>query len=278
MKLLKVTSLAALALLITHTGKAQVYVNVGVGYNAPAIQQLMLVEYDQNSSSTTYKGIYNSLGQGFTPAIAVGYKINPNVGLEVGYSMLIGSKITADIHDASSANVETGTQVISADMHRLMLGTRIDHNVGNIHPYIRLGIVVGLGTRVIHEVETTTTGPAFNESFHSIEEYDGGLSVGFSTGFGLTYHMSESFGIFVEAGLIAQNYAPAHSKLTTYDVDGQDQLGSMTIRQKETNYVDEYTTTNPSNDGAPDEDLSFYFPASSMGISVGLHFWFGAAH
>ncbi len=276
MKLLKITSLAALALLISHTATAQLYINVGVGYNAPAIQQLMMVDYNQGQSSTTYKGIYNSLGQGFMPAIAIGHKINPNVGIEIGYGMLIGSKITADINDASSANVETGTQVMSANIHRLMLGARIDRNEGNVHPYIRIGIVVGVGTRVINEVETTTTGPAFSSSYHSIEEYDGGMSVGFSTGFGLTYHVSESFGIFVEAGLIAQNYAPTHSEITTLDVDGQDQLGSMTIRQKETNYVDEYTTTNPPNDGEPDEDLSFYFPASSMGISIGIHLWFPA--
>jgi len=274
MKLLKITSLAALALLLSHDANAQVYVNLGVGYNAPAIQQLILVDYNQTSGSTTYKGIYNSLGQGFEPDLTVGYRINPNVGIEIGYGMLLGSKITADIYDASDPNIESGTEIIKARMHRLTLGGRVSYEEGEVHPYLRLGIVVGVGTRVTDEYETTTTGPSFSSSYHRIEEYDGGMAVGFTTGFGLTFHVSETIGFFVEAGLIAQNYSPTHSEITLFDVDGQDQLGSMTIRQKETDYVDEYTATNPSNDGEPRKDLSFYFPASSMGISAGIHFWF----
>lgn len=276
MQILKITSLAALTLLLSHTAKAQVYINVGVGYGAPALKELVAVEYNSTQSSDTYTGIYSSLGQGIQPQIAIGYKINPNVGVEVGYGFLMGSKITADINDASNPNfTEVGTQVMQARMQRIIIGTRVAYTEGNIHPYMRMGIVLGMGTQVISETETTTTGPSFSSSYHRIDEYTGGLSIGFTGGLGLTYHLSESFGIFAEAGLTAQNYSPEHGETTTYHIDGQDQLGSMTIRQKQTDYVDEYTVSGPPNDGAPDQDLSFQLPMSSFGLAIGIHLWFG---
>lgn len=276
MRLLKITSFAVLALLFTHTANGQVYVNVGIGYGAPALRDLIAVDYEATQSSETYTGVYSSLGMGFQPDLTLGYKFNENVGLELGYGFLLGSKIVSEVNDASSPNVETGEQRIHARMHRLMLGTKVTAADGDFHPYIRVGFALGVGGKVISEMETTTTGPSFSGAYHSLEEYSGGMAFGFNGGIGFTYHVSDAFGIFVEAAMIAQNYAPAHSELTTLDIDGQDQLGSMTIRQKQTDYVTEYTNpSGPPNDGAPDEDLRFYLPMSSIGIGAGVHFYFG---
>lgn len=275
MQLFKITSIAALALLITHTAKAQVYINVGVGYGAPALRELVLIDYNSTQSSDTYTGIYSSLGQGIQPQITFGYKINPSVALEAAYGFLLGSKITADINDASNPNfTEVGTQELQARMQRVIIGARVAYEEGNIHPYMRMGIVLGLGASVISEVQTTSTGPSFNSSYHRIEEYSGGMSIGFTGGLGLTFHLTDAIGIFAEAGMTAQNYSPDHSELTRYDLDGQDQLSTMNIRQKQTDYVNEYTYTSPPNDGQPDQDLSFHFPMSSFGLAVGVHFWF----
>lgn len=275
MRILKLASVAALTLLLSNTAKSQVYINVGLGYGAPALRELVAVEYNSDQNSDTYKGIYSSLGQGFQPHVVVGYKLNPNIGVEIGYGYLLGSKITADINDASNPNfVETGTQEMQARMQRITIGTRVAYTEGHIHPYLRMGIVLGMGTKVISETNTTSTGPAFNSSYHRIEEFSGGLSVGFSGGLGLTYHVSESLGIFAEAGMTAQNYSPDHGVITKYDLDGQDQLGSMNTRQKHTDYVTEYTDNGNSNNDVPDQDLRFHLPMSSFGIAVGIHLWF----
>jgi hypothetical protein len=274
MKLLKITSLAALALLITHKANSQVYINVGVGYGAPALRELVAIDYDDQSNSTGYKGIYSSYGMGLQPEIAFGYKFNPNVGLEFGYGYLMGSKISADINDASSPNVETGTTESWVRMHRFMIGARVTASEGAWQPYMRVGMSFGVGGKLIDETETTTTGPAFNSSYHRVEEYTEGVAFGFTGGLGIHYHLSDMFAIYMEASMVAQNWSPNHSELTTLDVDGQDQLNGMTIRQKETDYVTEYTTTNPPNDGAPDESLRFFLPMSSIGITAGVHFYF----
>ena len=277
MRTLKITTIAVFALLLSHSAKAQIYIDLGVGYGAPALRQLVAVEYNSTQNSSTFKGIYSSLGQGIQPQLVVGYKINPNTGIEIGYGFLLGSKISADINDASNPNfTETGTQEMYARMHRLSLGTRVAYTEGNIHPYIRMGIIFGVGAKVISTTETTTTGPSFNETYSREEEYTGGLSIGFTTGLGLRYHISESFGIYLEAGLIAQNYSPAHSEITRFDIDGQDQLGGMTTRQKQTDYVDEFTDSGSPIDGEPDQDLKFHLPMSSWAISAGVHFYFGA--
>jgi opacity protein-like surface antigen len=275
MKLVKFTSAAALALLLTHTAKAQVYINVGVGYGAPALREMLLVDYDDQQNSTTYKGVYSSLGAGLQPQIAFGYKFNPNIGLEFGYGYLLGQKVTADINDASSPNVETGTQEMWARMHQFMIGARVTASEGSWQPYMRVGMGFGVGGRLYTETETTTSGPSFSSSYHSMEEFDGGVAFGFTGGLGIHYHLTEMFGIYGEASMVAQNWSPNHSEITTLDFDGQDQLGSMTIRDKQTDYVKEYTATNPPNDGQPDEELRFFVPMSSIGVTVGVHFYFG---
>lgn len=275
MKHIKTITIAALAVLLSHTAYSQSYINIGIGYGAPALRELVAVEYDDNGTNTTYTGIYTSLGQGFQPGLTFGWKFNPNIGMEFGYGYLLGSKITSNINDASSPNVETGTEKIWARMHQIMIGGRVTAHEGNLQPYMRLGVLIGIGGQVFSELETTTTGPTFNSSYHRIEEYNQGVSLGFTTGLGVHYHMSDMFAIFVEANMNGQNYSPNHSIITKLDVDGQDQLGSMNIRQKETEYVKEYTTQDPQNDGAPDQELRFFLPMSSIGVAVGLHFYFG---
>src|ERR1044072_4971923 len=125
MRLIKITSIAALLLLSAHKADAQVYINLGIGYGAPALRDLVAIDYHSTQSSQTYKGIYSSLGMGFQPDVIIGYKVNPNIGFEVGYGYLIGSRITGEIDDGSSPNVETGTQEISARMSRIMIATRV---------------------------------------------------------------------------------------------------------------------------------------------------------
>lgn len=274
MKLIKITSVAALSLMLASTADAQVYVNAGVGYGAPALRELLVVEYNETDNSTMYTGVYSSLGAGLNPHIAFGYKFNPNIGLEFGYGYLLGAKTKGTITDAAGAVTGNGTYEMWARMHQFMIGARVTASEGAWQPYMRIGMAFGVGGRIWDEVQTTSTGPSFNSSYHSIEEYDGGVAFGFTGGIGIHYHLTDMFAIYGEAAMVAQNWAPTHSELTTLDVDGQDQLGSMTIRQKETNYVKEFTDVNPPNDGQPREDLRTFVPMSSIGINVGVHFYF----
>lgn len=276
MKLLKITLISVLALTISSSAKAQIYINVGVGYGLPAFRNLVAVEYSSTPSSDTYTGVYSSYGKGLQPELTLGYKLNPHFGLELGYGFLIGSKIVADINDGSTTGfTEAGEQELSARMSRIIVGGRVLFGEGDVHPHMRMGLVLGMGAKITETTSTTTTGPSFNSTFERTDEYTGGVAVGFTGGLGITYHFSDMFGIYFDAGLIAQNYSPQNSVITTYNVDGQDQLGSMTTRQKETEYVDSYTDSGSPNDGAPDQDLKFYLPMSSWGLTVGMHFYFG---
>ncbi len=276
MKRKNILALTFVTLLLGSTAKAQLYVNAGVGFGAPALRDMLLVDVNESSSSVTYTGIYSSLGTGFQPGLTLGYKVNPNIGVELGYGYLLGSRIHADIYDASSANIEEGSQEMWARMNQITIGGRVTAAEGPWQPYLCMGIGFGLGGRAYSEIETVTNGPSFNSSYHRIEVFDGGTAFAFTGGLGMNYHMSDRFGIFMEASMVAQQWSPNHSEITTLVIDGQDQLPFMTIRQKETNYVSEYTDpSGPPNDGEPDPDLRFYFPMSSIGIAAGVHFYFG---
>jgi opacity protein-like surface antigen len=275
MKHIKTIMIAVLAVLLSHTAYSQSYINIGIGYGAPALRELVAVDYNDNGTNTTYTGVYSSFGQGLTPGFTFGWKFNPNVGMEFGYGYLLGRKITSNINDVQGANTETGTEEMWARMHQIMIGGRVCKSEGSLQPYMRVGALIGIGGQVFSEMETTTTGPAFSSSYHRIEEFNQGVALGFTGGLGVHYHTSDMFAIFIEANMNAQNWSPKHSEITTLHVDGVDQLGNMSIRDKETEYVKEYTTQSPPNDGQPDQDLRFFLPFSSIGIAAGLHFYFG---
>lgn len=276
MKLLKINSLAVIILLSSHTSNAQIYINAGIGYGAPVFKNLLSADYTTTPTSGTYTGQYSSLGRGFQPQLVIGYKINPTAGIELGYGYLIGSKVVKDIEDGSDPDaVEKGTGELWARMSRISLGLRFTQAEGNLNPYMRLGMVLGVGAKVTSETNTTITGPGLNSTFSRKEEFTGGIAVGLSGALGVNYHVSETFGIFFEAGLTAQQYAPQRGLITVYKVDGQDQLGSMNVRQKETEFSEEFTESNPPNDNAPANELKYYWPMSSIDIAVGVHFFFG---
>lgn len=276
MKKLKHILIASAALLIAHSSNAQIYINVGAGYGLAAQRQMVMLETQSTSSSQTDKGIYGSFGAGVLPQLSIGYNINENCGIEANMNYLLGAKISSESNEEIAANWTSMTmQDAWARSFRAGLGFRYSFGEGSMMPYMRSGILFGFGNMITMTSEQTETMSSATTVIKMTQEYDGGTAIGFYGGLGMNYHFSDMVGMFVEIGYIGQNWAPTHSLITEYTVDGQDQLGNMDTRDKETEYLHEVTSSGTPDDTKPDQQLLWYYPMSSWGLNLGVHLYFG---
>ena len=284
MKTKKLIAAVALCgpLLLSNLQAQGLYLGLGVGYGFPAGKQADVEQTSTTSGSVTtneYTTKNLSLGKGINAGLYVGYMFNKNLGAELGISYLIGGKTT--INDKSTGNNSSSTDeyIYKGNMIRFTPALKMIIGENKLRPYMRIGMIVGIAGKLTDEYNYTNTTPGSTSSGQVITEYTGGISLGFHGGLGINYALSDKLSLFGELAGNYQNWAPKKSEITTYTQDGADQLPSMTTYQKETEFLDSFTTTSnsPSNNGVPDQQTKFYLPFSSFGINIGIVLNFGGA-
>ena len=275
MKKAKYIFATGIALITGTLLSAQMYIQVGGGYGFPANKELIAWSYKADANTETYTGEYGTFGKGMDLSLTFGYNLCDNGGVELSYSFLhpLNSQILAATYDdrSDSSIAYTGTDEFGLQMHRIMIGGRFVCGEDNFKPYMRGGIVLGMGGNFSHgDYKYSQTSSTTSQTL-IFTEYSGGIALGYYAGLGGTYSFSDMIGLYFEAGFVGQKWAPEKSVITRYEVDGQDMLPNMTTRDKETVYLDELTFTNSApNDNAPDEDLKSYLPMSTIGLNFGV--------
>lgn len=274
-------------LFATQSYSQGLYVSAGGGYGfsmAPN-SSFSATDYTRNPSGLgtveTYK-ISNgtgSFGRGLQFGATVGYMFSENIGAELNVGYLVGSKITnTDTELKNNGDTYSSTATASGNMLRLTPALRFSVGKDKLKPYMRVGLVIGVGSKIVSTYSSTDFNSSNGKT--NIDQSEmavtGGVSMGFAAGIGVNYMFSDKVGIFAELGIISQAWAPSKSVLTKSTSNGADNLPFMTTSQKETDYVNSYTTTSGTfSPGTPSIQLKQYAPFSSVGINVGVHLAFG---
>ena len=304
---IKIQSAAVIitALFTANVHSQRMYFNAGGGYGlsaAPTNIYLFfdnMLNYDYSSTNTTtYDGTTwsysyahtnkrikgnGSFGKGIQAGGTFGYMFTEHIGAELGIGNLLGAGITSKnnytseyIDLTNSANNTTNTssseETATGKMLRFIPALKITAGNGKAKPYMRTGLVIGVGAKVIDAIKPIS--PPTGGAFAVEAEYSGGIALGFSGGLGVDFKLSSHFGIFAEGGIITQRWAPKKAELTKYTIDGIDYLPTLTTDEKETEFVDSYTSGS-YNSSLPTKQLKIFLPFSSAGINVGVHFSFG---
>ena len=264
------------------------YVKVGAGYAVPMGSQSLFEETDAseilgNASVVTTKTtiVKGSYGSGINFNAAAGYKFSPFIGVDLNISYLMGKEFssTSTIETGNNSIFEVGESTKSkgfffAPAIMFMAGTE------NIRPYGLVGFIAG-SLKVEDETILFTDNTDTQAMYTVNTEVKGDFAFGFRGGLGVDFNISDRFSIYVEGIFNSIAYYPKSSEVVVADIDGDDVLSDLTVRQRETVYVDEITTT--SINGAiqidPDEplqELRSPRPLSSVGVNVGLKIKLGS--
>ena len=309
MKINKIAALVVAGTLVAGTASAQgvsstnsstnsssqgsgLYIDFNLGYNFGLNSQVL--GYN-NTNSQAANGDYTSknevitgsFGKGMNIGGTVGYMFNANIGAELGINYLMGGTTSSeDINSSAIVGQEyskTSTTDMSASM--LQLNPSIVFSLGKegFNPYAKFGMVIGTSGKITGE--ETLSGNEWDGSSNSVvavnatktHELSGSTAFGWSAAIGGTYAFNENMGLFGELNMINMGWSPSKGEITEYKEDGVDMLVGSTVRDRETDYVNETTwTSTPStpDETKPNESLKNTYSFGSMGIKVGFRYNF----
>jgi opacity protein-like surface antigen len=256
---MKKSLLMFIAIFIAGSMSAQFYAGVKLGYGFGAQKS----DIGSTVTNTSTANIWGSLGQGFTPGLKLGYFFNDNLGVEMQINYFMGAKLTvADVDMTGYTNLTTAQssqlRLIPALVYKTDMGV-----------YGRFGMVIPASGKTIIEKEEVSMATGTSVTTNVTQEFHGSFAMGFAGAFGYEFELSDNLKLFGELEYIGLSIKGKTSEVTTYTVNGADQLPAMTSYQKEANYVDELnaSSNNGSYNTSPDMAKAKDVLRSSAGYS-----------
>lgn len=263
-------SVIAIGLFANNISAQGPYVSINAGYGfQTSTQNISYFNfYNQTSGggSTTNEQINVSFGKGINAGAAIGYMFNKNIGTELGVSYLIGGKSTA--RDISSNRITDYT--LSSNMFRITPSLLFASGFDMINPYVKFGMIVGFGSIKYEYTDNNDGDIEFRK-----RTLNGGAAIGLTSALGLKFHLNDKFSLFGEINVVNLSYAPTKGEYTAATYNGIDELPGMTTRERNSEFLDKYTYSNPQQDSQPRQELKEKMPFGSVGLNIGLCYNFG---
>ncbi len=264
--------LLILVMFIAGSLSAQLYVGGKLGYNFGAQKTAF------TTTAADFKSIdvnFASLGQGLVPGLKVGYFLNDNWGVELGFDYFMGSVISYNVvgfHPLAGSYLTT----IELQSTQIRLSPQLVYK-SDMGMYGRFGMMLPVSGKTT----ANTTSVIGTKTYVKNMENKGTFSLGFTAALGYEYELSDALKLFGEFQYTGLAIKSKSSLVTEYTIDGADQLGGMTTYQKETVSVDvlnassNNTTYNTSADMSKAQDvLRTSSNYSAFGINIGVNFAF----
>lgn len=257
-------------LLLVSTTFAQVYVRVNVGYNLPMNSALLMVDDDYNSSSGTWNlsGVYGSYGSGFSAHAAFGGGFGNGVlGYDIEAGYLVGKKYeVVNSYAYSNNNLSETTNTGYARSIQFAPALTFTAGTGDLHPFARLGPVIGVTSITKREEWKATGEPLYVQEY----KYSGGVAFGFKGVVGVAYSLSAVVDLFAEVDFISMSYTATKRKLEELSVDGEDQKDQIPQDRLEEDLEKDYEIGGEEYFPPVREPA----PMGSIGLQFGVKFKF----
>jgi len=269
MKKITTTLLLAIGLITANNLKSQgLYVHTISSYGFSLAPMAISANYN---SSGIIESVRSSFGKGLEFGAGLGFQFNKNIGAEINASYLIGGK--SEFTDATNPNTPADVETLKGRMLRIIPTIKITAGE-KIRPYTKFGFILGLGNKLIDE-SVRYDFPGMIVKTEETVEFTGGLSMGFKGNLGVDFSLSDNLSVFGEVNFISQGWAPKKNATTKYLVNGEDKLSTLSVYNSETEFLDSYDTNANYDPNQPRQSLKVYFPFSSWGFNVGIHYSFG---
>ena len=169
---------------------------------------------------------------------------------------------------------------VSASIIRITPALRLTTSYEHVNVYAKAGCVIGFNGHYVDNYEGesyNTNPPIYGQAVKITQEYKGRTSAGFSGSIGFLYNASKNISIFLEGNGIAHSWAPKKGEITQYEINGTNQLSSLTVSEREFEFVDKVTENNHPPADEPEKILMRYIPMSAFFINIGVQLRFGSS-
>jgi hypothetical protein len=264
------SAILILGLLLTGiSSQAQnIFVRVGLGCAVSTAADFSSEYTYITSGSNKLTTKRTGLGTGVPVVVAAGYKISRYFAIEMGIDYLYGFKSVVE----NNYQLYTTEYKTRGSMLSIVPAAIITFPMEKIQPYARLGLKVGLLNSKTEKYHRTPS-PMGQEIASNSKDY-GGVAIGVQAAMGTEYSLNHFMSLFGEIQVDGISYSPQHGKYTEYASGGVDILGSMTVKEKEWDYVKEYNTVNSIPGTRPDQVESVNHQFGNVGLLLGIKFYF----
>lgn len=248
------------------------YLRAGTGFAIPvAFTGDTLGEFTNVVDSATFSTeiLTGSLGGGIPLSVDVGFMFTDNIGLQVGGTFLLGTRVDRGGLQSADATISRSS---TTRQFRIMPGIVITADSGKVQPYGRFGLSLPLSTTTTIKVDSSGGGVVTQQELRIASA----SNPGFQGAFGANFWLNDKFMLFAEAQLLAQRVRTGTGELTRWTRDGANQLDGLDVIDTQWIYVEEVNTEsngmNPATDNPdlPREVLSYTQNIGSLAIRVGL--------
>ena len=283
-KHLNLLILLGLCMIVKSTYSQKLYFNFGVGNNYIASTNFQMTDntdiYSTTGTATQVTGIKRSIsenvsfGKGFQYGGTIGYMPSKSVCLELNINYIKSSIFEDKYCEKFSSFDNVFSQKYQAQMLRFSPSLRFTLENEIICPYMKTGLVIGVGTKIHVEEYFDFRGQNNTEVAQESEfEMSGGISVGFAAGIGINIKTDKCYGFFSEINFISQTWAPEKLSYTKFYQNSMNVMAYVPVNIKESVFVDSFSNNVPnSNTDSPSEKLKVYYPFSSIGWNIGIYF------
>ena len=257
----------------TAMGQQQWQLRLGGGYDFSAASQYMLTQTNGNATSTNYRSVNSSFGRGLGFNADITCWINRYFGFTAGgawhntlpevkgHSNFSGFEYGSE----EDNNWRSSTVVATAGITLKVPDTKLN-------PYARMSMLLPVYTRVTNDADWKDYSMFNNSSGTSQHVYRLRNTVGYNAALGIAPALSKHTAVFAEINIQSLAILARHSTMTSYKQNGVEQIDSYSVYSRETDYVKKMDTSYPYNADAPNRQLTFSFPYSSIGIHIGVSF------
>jgi hypothetical protein len=259
------------------------YLKLGAGYQVssnPSFAQNTVSNTNSSYTTNTYTTENIGFGKGFNFDAVIGHFFTPNIGTELGFKYLLGTKneyTNESTNLNANNNFSKSTNEFKSRMLFINPSLVLIIPMDKWSPYARFGLVFGLGN-IITETNTKLINGNNSSQSYSKEKTSGGVALGANGTFGLERSINTQLNVFAEVSVNSINYKPRKTEITEYTLNGNDIINTLSTRDRIIEYENEYTevnSSNPVNPNEPDKFGRINMPLSNICFQVGIRFSLG---
>jgi len=247
------------------------YATFGLGYAGSTAGEKIGETTVYKAGKKTTTSINGTFGKGIPVNLGVGFMVSEHIGVELGFTYLMGSEITISetTSDAALGLVSDITKTKGSSVRVspvLVLSTGGE----GLSLYSKLGLIVPVGGKTTYVKETTLDGGPTDILIKEEGESKGSFSMGYTASLGASMPIAGNISVFGELQMLNLRIKGNTKTVTSYEVAGVDKLSTLPKSVTHTEYVDEIGPDDNTDPTKATKELNSASNYSTLGINVGV--------